>query len=105
MTTALKTRPDTFRVERSITIAAPAQTIFRLIDDFHAWGLWSPYEKLDPAMTRTYVGSESGLGAVYAWESKGKAGAGRMEIVRSTASTRIVIQLDFFKPFSARNTA
>ena len=39
---------NTFRIERSTTISAPAETIFPFIDDFHAWSRWSPYEKLDP---------------------------------------------------------
>ena len=85
------TRPDTFRVERTARINAPAEKIFPLIDDFHRWGTWSPYEKLDPDMQRSFGGSASGKGATYAWESKGKAGAGRMEITESTPSSKIAI--------------
>ncbi|WP_245598801.1 SRPBCC family protein [Methylomicrobium lacus] len=44
------TRPDTFRVERSATIKAPAEKIFPLINDFHQWEPWSPWEKVDPAL-------------------------------------------------------
>ena len=47
------TKPDMFRVQRSTSIKAPADTIFPLINDFQKWGAWSPYEKLDPAMKRT----------------------------------------------------
>jgi hypothetical protein len=75
-----------------------------MVADFHAWGAWSPYEKLDPAMQRGFAGAASGKGAVYTWQSDGKAGAGRMEILDSSPA-RIVILLDFSKPFEAHNIA
>jgi carbon monoxide dehydrogenase subunit G len=95
--------PGTFRYERRATINAPADKIFPLINDFHAWPAWSPWEKLDPNMQRTYSGAPSGLGAVYNWDGK-KAGAGRMEITDSSPSKRLVVKLDFTKPMTAHNT-
>ncbi|WP_198086148.1 SRPBCC family protein [Variovorax sp. E3] len=99
------TRPDNFRVERTARINAPAEKIFPLIDDFHRWGTWSPYEKLDPDMQRSFGGSASGKGATYAWESKGKAGAGRMEITESTPASKVAIKLDFTQPMEGHNVA
>ena len=99
------TRPDTFRVERTARIAAPAEKIFPLINDFHRWGEWSPYEKLDPAMKRSFGGAPSGRGATYAWEGNDKAGAGKMEIAQSTPSSKVAIKLDFIKPFEGHNIA
>jgi uncharacterized protein YndB with AHSA1/START domain len=99
------TRPGTFRVERSRSIQAPPERIFDLINDFHRWGLWSPWEKLDPMMKRTFAGAERGKGAVYAWAGNSKAGQGRMEITGSVPSSKIIIKLDFLKPFEAQNTA
>src|SRR6185503_11996106 len=75
------TRPDTFRVQRAATLNAPPGKIAPLIRDFHNWGAWSPWEKLDPAMQRTYSGAPAGKWAVYEWSGNGKAGAGRMEIL------------------------
>ena len=99
------TRPKTLSVQREATVKAPAEKIFPLIDDFHQWGAWSPYEKKDPAMKRTYGGAESGKGAVYAWDGNSNVGSGRMEILESSAPSKIVIKLDFFKPFEGHNTA
>lgn len=98
------TRPDTFRVRRTATIAAPPEQIYALIHDFHAWSAWSPYEKLDPAMMRTHGGAAAGVGAVYAWESRGKAGVGRMEITDVSPAERVTIRLDFETPFRSSNT-
>ncbi len=98
------TRPDSFRVERSTRIQAPPERIAPLVADFHRWSEWSPYEKLDPAMKRSFGGAASGPGATYAWEGNDKAGAGRMEILEASP-TKVSIKLDFLQPFEARNTA
>jgi hypothetical protein len=98
------TRPDTFRVERSLIIASTPEKIVPLISNFHHWTAWSPYEKLDPAMKRTFSGDSAGVGAVYEWASNSHAGAGRMEILEAAPSL-IKIKLDFLKPFEGHNTA
>jgi len=97
-------QPATFRVERSIDIAAPAPSVHALVNDFHAWRSWSPWEKLDPGMQRTFEGAPSGVGAKYAWQGNGEVGAGRMTIEHSDPA-RIVVKLEFLKPFEATNTA
>ena len=57
------TKPDTFHVERSVSIKASPEKIFPLINDFHLWNDWTPYNK-DPAMKKTYSGSASGKGDI-----------------------------------------
>jgi uncharacterized protein YndB with AHSA1/START domain len=99
------TKPNSFSVQRATTVKAPPEKIFSLINDFHQWGGWSPYETKDPAMKRSYSGAESGRGAVYAWDGNKNVGSGRMEILDTTVPTRIVIKLDFFTPFEGHNTA
>ena len=97
------TKPDTFSVSRSASIKAPPEKIFAVINDFHRWPDWSPWEQLDPDMKRTQGGAASGKGATYAWEGNSKAGAGRMEIIESTPASKVAIQLDFIKPFEGHN--
>jgi uncharacterized protein YndB with AHSA1/START domain len=97
------TKPDTFRVQRAASIKAPPEKIFPLINDFQGWGAWSPWEKMDPALKRSYSGAPSGKGAVYAWQGNSEVGVGRMEITESSPSSRIAINLDFVKPFEAHN--
>jgi uncharacterized protein YndB with AHSA1/START domain len=99
------TKPASFRVRRSITVKAPPEKIFPLIDDFHQWRSWSPYENKDPAMKRSFSGAQSGKGAVYGWEGNKNVGSGRMEILDSSMPSKIVIKLDFFAPFEGHNTA
>ncbi|WP_394846115.1 SRPBCC family protein [Pendulispora brunnea] len=99
------TRPSKFHVERSIDIAAPPQFAFDQVNDFHAWVDWSPYEKLDPKMQRTFEGPRAGTGAVYAWSSEAGAGAGRMTLQKSEKPSLITIELAFLKPMQATDVA
>jgi uncharacterized protein YndB with AHSA1/START domain len=97
------TKPDTFRVQRSASIYAPPEKIFALLNDFRRWDAWSPWEKKDPAMKRTFGTATSGKGAVYAWEGNKEVGQGRMEIAESVPPSRVAIKLDFLKPFEIHN--
>ena len=99
------TKPDTFSVRRSATMNAPADKIFAVLSDFQQWRGWSPWENKDPAMKRTYEGPERGKGAVYGWDGNKNVGSGRMQILEATTPSKVLIKLDFFKPFEAHNTA
>ena len=98
-------QPARYRVSRSTTIAAPAPVVFAQVNDFHKWSAWSPWEKIDPAMKRTYEGPPAGVGASYAWVGSREVGEGRMTIVESRPSDLIQVKLEFVKPFAATNTA
>lgn len=96
------TKPDTFRVERSTNIKAAPEKIFALINDFHLWSEWTPYNR-DPAMKKTYSGSSSGKGALYAWQGNSDVGQGDISITETTAPNKVVLDLHMIKPFEARN--
>jgi len=94
------TRPDHYRIERGAKIAAAPAVVFAQVDDFHRWDAWSPWEKIDPAMKRTFAGPESGKDASYSWAGNDKAGEGRMTIVEHQPDARIGIRLEFIKPWT-----
>ena len=87
------TKPDSFRVQRVVLINASSDKVFPLINDMKAWTAWSPYEKKDPAMKRTYGAVTAGKGATYAWEGDKNVGQGSMEIVES-GPRKILLKLD-----------
>ena len=91
-----------FHVSRETTIAAPPERVHALINDFHEWQKWSPWEGLDPAMDRTYAGASRGVGAVYAWKGNRQAGEGRMEITASEPR-HVGVDLLFAAPMKAHN--
>ena len=99
------TKPDTFRLERKTTIAAAPDAIDPYLSDFHNWAKWSPWEKLDPNMSRNFGGSASGPGATYGWTGNNEVGEGKMTISEQKPNEQLKIKLEFIKPFEATNTA
>ena len=99
------TKPDTFRVERSLAVKAPASAIYPQVADFHRWTGWSPYESRDPAMKRAFGGAAAGKGATYAWDGNNNVGAGHMEILEASGPSKLRIKLDFERPFEGHNIA
>jgi hypothetical protein len=75
-------QPSRFRITRKATISAPAPAVFAQVNDFHKWESWSPWEKIDPALKRTYEGAPAGTGAIYSWAGNSQIGEGRMTIHR-----------------------
>jgi uncharacterized protein YndB with AHSA1/START domain len=98
------TKPDTFRIERTASIKATPERIFAHLNTFYNWRAWSPWEKLDSTMQRTYSGTGQGMGAVYEWKGNSEVGSGRMEITESSPFSKISIKLDFIEPFEGHNT-
>jgi hypothetical protein len=98
------TRPDTLRVERRAKMRATPEQIFPHLNDLQQWSAWSPWERMDPEMKRTFTGPNMGPGAAYEWEGNKKVGAGRMEIAAVAPPHHVIIELDFLRPFESRNT-
>ena len=98
-------QPSTFHIERSTKIAAPPADVFAQVDDFHKWQPWSPWEKIDPAMTRSYEGTAAGTGAIYSWAGNAEVGEGSMTITESRPDELIRINLHFLKPMEGTATS
>ena len=96
-------KPDEMAIQRTAHLDAPPERVYDLVNDFHEWPKWSPWEELDPAMQRTHSGSQNGVGAVYEWSGNKKVGQGRMEIIESTPCEEVIVDLHFLKPWEARN--
>lgn len=97
------TRTPDFRITRSVSIAAPPESMFVLVNDFRAWERWSPWAKIDTTMTEIREGAASGTGAIHKWSGTGKAGTGQMTILESRPPEEVRIELKFEKPFKATN--
>jgi hypothetical protein len=97
------TKPNVFRVERAASMRASVETVFSQINDLGAWGAWSPWEKKDPTMKKSFSGPMSGKGATYEWDGDKKVGKGRMEITDTEPPSKVIIKLDFIKPFEGHN--
>ena len=93
------TRPATYLVQRSITVAAPPEAVYATIVDFRRWERWSPWARLDPGQKTTVVGE--GIGSIYTWSGNDKVGAGRMTIVEAVPGSKVGIKLEFQRPFES----
>lgn len=98
-------RPSEFGVTRSATIAAPPAAVFAQVNDFRKWKAWSPWERLDPSLQRTYDGTAEGVGTIYGWTGNSQVGQGRMTISESRPGESIRIAMEFIKPFASQATA
>jgi uncharacterized protein YndB with AHSA1/START domain len=96
-------RPDTFRVQRSTGIDAPAERIFPLIANLESMNTWNPFVEPDPAIKIAYSGPDSGKGAAHTWSGNSKVGEGRIEVTDAAPSSRVTMQLDMLKPMKAHN--
>lgn len=95
-------RPDTFRVQRTVIVQAPAERVHPLINDLRRFNAWNPYEKKDPNLVGAYSGPASGPGASYAFTGNKEVGKGA---IRITSSERDVVRmsLTMLEPFEAEN--
>ena len=96
-------QPDNFSMARATSIKAPTEKIYPLMSDFRRGIEWSPFEKRDPAMKRSFSGAQSGKGSVYEFEGNRETGAGRLEIVDAAPPSKVVLRLDMKRPFAASN--
>ncbi len=94
-------QPSEYTITRSITIKAPPETVFPLVNDFQQWAKWSPWDKKDAAMKRTFEGPPAGVGAIYRWDGNDDVGTGSMTILESKPAELVLIKLAFLKPMEA----
>jgi hypothetical protein len=100
---AIAARPGAFHIERSIEMDGPPDGAFAHVNNLQAWADWSPWDKIDPQMKRTFGGPAAGPGATYAWVGKRRVGEGRMTVVKSEPPSLVAIKLEFLKPWTATN--
>jgi hypothetical protein len=94
----IATRPATFHVERSATLAAAPAALFAQVNDHHKFAVWNPFLKLDPNVKNTYSGPDSGVGAVCSWDGNKDIGAGSSTIVESKPNELVRCRMDWKRP-------
>lgn len=94
-------QPGEFNVARTAVVDAPQSVVFDQVNDLHRWTAWSPWERIDPKMIRTYDGPTAGVGAEYAWKGNQDVGEGQMTIVESKPNDLIKLKLEFHSPMES----
>lgn len=94
--------PTKYNVERSITIDAPRNVVYKQVSHFQNFIKWSPWSKLDPDMEYDITGTDGTVGAVYSWSGNDSVGVGSLTNV-SITENRIDQKLDFTSPWEAHD--
>jgi hypothetical protein len=99
---AVATQPDSFRVQRTASSDATPEKLVGILSDLRRGAEWSPYEKKDPAMKKTFSGPPSGPGATLSWDGNGDVGAGSLTVAEVTPAN-IKLNLAMTRPMNANN--
>lgn len=98
--------PRHFHAEASATVNKPVGEVFSYIrylknqDQFSYWNLQ------DPAMKKTYTGTDGTPGATYSWNSQNEElGQGTQTIREVAENQRLNIRMQFVKPFENETEA
>lgn len=96
-------REGNFHYERSGVINASADKIFPYLSNFKLGGEWSPFERVDPNMKKTFSGGDGAVGSVMEFEGNKDTGSGKLELLALIPNESVEIRLTMIKPFSAVN--
>ncbi len=94
-------QPASYHVERSAVVPGSPDVAYAMVNSLHQWSRWSPWEKLDPDMTKTLEGPKSGVGSKYSWSGNDDVGEGNMSIIAVTPNKKVEMDLNFLKPFES----
>ncbi|HMV43162.1 MAG TPA: SRPBCC family protein [Leptospiraceae bacterium] len=95
---------STFKVERSIEIARPAEVIFPQISDFNRMKEWSIWAKNDPNQKYVVTGNPGAVGHKQEWDGKIN-GKGTQEITAIETNKYITTKLTFLEPNKMESVA
>ncbi|MBK9290307.1 MAG: SRPBCC family protein [Bacteroidetes bacterium] len=88
--------PAEVEISRQISIPAEARQVFRLVNDFENWKLWSPFELDKPEVEARITGPVSGEGSTLVYKSN-TAGEGSITIIKSQPYSSIHMMLGMQK--------
>ncbi|MEO8802062.1 MAG: hypothetical protein ABI304_00530 [Rudaea sp.] len=74
--------PDHRHVDRSVVVSSPARLVFDVVDGFHTYPSWNPFQVYDSKTQMTYEGPAMGPGAKLNWYSNDdRVGNGSLTIL------------------------
>lgn len=98
--------PNEYHVEREVTINKPKDTVFNYVKYLKNQNKFSTWARLDPAMKKTFTGTDGTVGATSAWDSTNKnVGKGEQEIIKIVPGERLEYELRFKKPMESTASA
>lgn len=94
--------PKRYHVEREVTIKKPIDSVFNYVKYLKNQNNFSVWARLDPAMKKTFSGTDGTVGAISGWDSTNKnVGKGEQEIKIIIPNERIEYELRFKTPMES----
>jgi uncharacterized membrane protein len=91
-----------YHVERTIVINKPKQTVFDYVKYLKNQNNFSKWANMDPAMRKSFRGTDGTVGFVSAWDSDSSdVGKGEQEIKKIVPGAKIDYEIRFIKPFES----
>jgi len=86
-------------VERSVSIARSAATVYGILSDLNFWNAWSPWIHCEPT-AKTHISGKQGTGQTQTWEGE-VIGSGKMTVVHLQDSILVKMKLEFYTPWKS----
>lgn len=83
--------PNRIKLERSLVIAAPADSVFNQVNNLQNWIVWNPWQNNDTTINISYYGPLAGTGATQKWTSS--KGNGKITIMESVPASMVIYEL------------
>lgn len=98
-------KPAQYLVSREMVMKAKPEQIFPHLNNSKKANDWMPWKEADPTAPMTYTGPEEGVGATTSWDSKGKMGTGKAEVVDTTPNKSVKTKITYTKPMQMNQLA
>ncbi len=99
----VSTRPALFKYSSSTVLKATPEKIYPYLSQLKLGGQWSPYEQRDPAMKKSFSGTDGAPGSKLVFDGNKDVGAGSVEIISLIPNQETKLHLLMTKPMSADN--
>lgn len=92
--------PNEYHFERSITIQAPKEIIWKNISTFNNFQKWRSWDN-DRVMQQAINGIDGTVGAVYSWQGNKEVGSGSLTYHSFKPMEYVAIDARFKKPYAS----
>jgi uncharacterized protein YndB with AHSA1/START domain len=94
------------KVEKSITIKAPAAVIFEQLAKLENFNKWSSWNNADSSVIHTITGTDGTAGAITTWKGHPEiSGEGKMEITDIETNRKVSHTINFISPKKIKATS
>lgn len=84
--------------EKSITIDAPKEVVWKRIASLNEVHNWGPWKDIDPKASNTWEGQNGAIGSKHCWKGNKEVGEGCQTLTALKENERVDMELQFMSP-------